>query len=280
MAEPLALDITGTWQDTVNRSVNTGVKLIAFLVILLIGWFIARLLGRLVDRLLDRIKFNAAADRSGLHRWTGKYTASGLVGKLVYYAVLLFTLELAFNVFGPNPVSDLLSGIVRWLPKLFVAVVIVVVAAAIAKAVFDVIDSALNRLSYGKYVARAAQVLIIALGLIAALNQIGVATTVTMPVLITVLATVGGIAIVGLGGGLIMPMRERWERVLGHAEREGNRVASTYRQNANTPDAGGTFAQPAYSGRTGQAAQDVQRTSVQETADEAAQHGVRPPSPS
>jgi hypothetical protein len=258
MAKPLALNISSTWQNTLDRSVNIGVKLVAFLVILLIGWFIARLLGKLVDRLLDRIKFNAAADRSGLSRWTGRYTAGGLVGKLIYYGILLFTLELAFNVFGANPVSELLSGVVRWLPKLFVACVIIVVAAAVAKAVYDVVGSALGQLSYGPALARTVQVLIVALGAIAALNQIGVATTVTMPVLITALATVGGILVVGLGGGLIAPMRERWERMLGHAEREGTKVAGSLRQPGHQ-DPGSAFGQPAYQARTGQAAQDVHR---------------------
>jgi hypothetical protein len=55
---------------------------------------------------------------------------------------------------------------------------------------------------------------------------------VTMPVLITVLATVGGIAVVGLGGGLIVPMRQRWERWLVSAEREGMRARQ---QSGGTP---------------------------------------------
>ena len=42
---------------------------------------------------------------------------------------------------------------------------------------------------------------IVGLGVIAALNQIGVATTVTTPVLIAVLATGGGVIVVGVGGG-------------------------------------------------------------------------------
>ena len=52
-------------------------------------------------------------------------------------------------------------------------------------------------------------------GIIAALNQLGIANSVTLPVLITVLATIGGILVVGVGGGLIRPMQERWQRWLG-----------------------------------------------------------------
>jgi hypothetical protein len=68
--------------------------------------------------------------------------------------------------------------------------------------------------------ANIASIFIIALGVIAALSQIGVAVAVTLPVLITVLATVGGILVVGVGGGLIRPMQQRWERWLARAEEE------------------------------------------------------------
>ena len=50
------------------------------------------------------------------------------------------------------------------------------------------------------------------------------ATTVTTPVLIAILATVAGVIIVGVGGGLIRPMQQRWEGYLTTAEREAPRL--------------------------------------------------------
>jgi hypothetical protein len=84
----------------------------------------------------------------------------------------------------------------------------------------DMVAAALGGLSYGNVVATIASVFIWALGIIAALNQIGIATTVTTPVLIAVLATVGGVLVVGMGGGLIKPMQQRWDRWLSRAESE------------------------------------------------------------
>jgi hypothetical protein len=147
------------------------------------------------------------------------------MARLVYYAVLLFTLQLAFGVWGPNPVSDLIKGIVAWLPKAFVAIVIVVVAAAIANAVRDVVANVLSALSYGRLLANVASWFIIGIGVIAALNQIGVATTVTTPVLIAVLATVAGILIVGVGGGLVRPMQQRWDDWLDRVSAESSAIA-------------------------------------------------------
>jgi hypothetical protein len=39
-------------------------------------------------------------------------------------------------------------------------------------------------------------------------------------VLITVLATIGGVVIVGMGGGLIRPMQQRWETWINRFENE------------------------------------------------------------
>jgi hypothetical protein len=211
-------------------------KAVGFIAILLIGFVIARLLRKGVKRLLERFGFDRAVRRGGMTRFLagGRWEASDIVAMLAYYTVLLFTLQLAFGIWGPNAVSDLIAAVVAWLPKAIVAIIIVVVAAALASAVKEVIASMLSSLSYGKVLANLAAVFIVGLGVIAALNQIGIATSVTTPVLITVLATIGGILVVGVGGGMIRPMQERWERWLSKAEDESGVVREKVQAYAET----------------------------------------------
>ena len=203
-------------------------KAVAFLAILVAGWLIAKAVLKIVEKVLERVGFDRAVERGGIRRALSRsrYDASDIVAKLVYYGLLLFTLQLAFGIWGPNPISDLLGAVIAWLPRAFVAIVIVVVAAAIANAVKDIISGALGGLSYGRVLATIASVFILGLGVIAALNQIGVATAVTTPVLIAVLATIGGILVVGVGGGLIRPMQNRWEAWLTRAEQESQQIAA------------------------------------------------------
>jgi hypothetical protein len=172
------------------------------------------------------VGFNRAVERGGVQRALegSRYDASTIVGKIVYFGLLLVVLQFAFGVFGPNPISALLTGVIAFLPRLFVALVIVVVGAAIAAAVRDIVSNALSGFSYGRTLGTVAGVFILGLGIIAALNQVGIALTVTLPVLIAVLATVGGILVVGVGGGLIRPMQDRWETYLTTAEREGRNI--------------------------------------------------------
>ena len=196
-------------------------KALVFIVILAVGYLVARLLRAAVGRLLRRAGFDRAVERGAVGRMlSGKITASDLCAKLVFYGILLFALQLAFGIWGPNPVGDLLTALIAWLPRAFVAIVIVVVAAAVAGAVHDLIASALGGLGYAKVLARAVAIVIVTLGVIAALDQVEIATAVTRPLLIAVLATVAGVVIVGVGGGLIRPMQSRWEGWLDKAETE------------------------------------------------------------
>lgn len=217
-------------EDALDNGLSTVAtfvpRLLLFLVILVIGWIIAKLLAKAVNAILERVGFDRLIERGGVARAMekSKYDASDILAKIVYYAVLLFTLQLAFSAFGPNPISELLTAIIAFLPKAFVAIVIVVIAAAIAAGAKSLIEGTLGGLSYGRLLANIAAVFILGLGIIAALNQVGIATTVTMPVLIAVLATIAGILIVGVGGGLIRPMQSRWEQYLTKAEAEAPRI--------------------------------------------------------
>ncbi|HEV2087420.1 MAG TPA: hypothetical protein VGR21_03805 [Cryptosporangiaceae bacterium] len=227
MQGPLAVDVRSPVDNALSSVGAFLPKFLAFVVILAIGWLVAWLLQRGVRALLTKLRFERVVERGGLAKAFsgGSWTATTFVAKLVYYAVLLVALTMAFGVFGPNPISNLLSAVVSFLPKAFVAIVIVVVAGLIGRAVRDLVGGALGGLSYGKLLGNLAGGFIVALGVIAALNQVGVATAVTGPVLIAVLATVAGILIVGVGGGLVKPMQGRWERMLDVAEQESRNIA-------------------------------------------------------
>lgn len=235
MATSLAIDIEGSVTETLNMVMSFLPKLLMFLVILFIGWIIAKAVSKGLGILLDKVGFTKLLDKAGADDVLANANIQpiGLITKLVYYFILLIALQLALGAFGPsNPVSQIVNDIVAWLPRAIVAIVIIVIAAAVANAVKDILSGVLGGLSYGGTLAKIVAGFIVALGVIAALNQVGIAMSVTLPVLITVLATIGGIAVVGVGGGLIGPMRTRWEGWLNNLE------ADTRQAKANRPAAG------------------------------------------
>jgi hypothetical protein len=193
-----------------------------FLLILIVGLIVAKVIEKALSKLLTKVGFDRAVERGGVKKAlaNSRLDASDIIAKVLYYTLVLFVLQFAFGVFGPNPVSDLLEGIIGFLPKIIVAIIIVVIASAIAAAVKGLIKNTLGGLPYGKVLANIAAIFILFLGITAALNQVEIATTVTTPVLITVLAIIAGVVIVGAGGGLVKPMQARWESWLNRAEAE------------------------------------------------------------
>lgn len=213
--------------DAWTSVANFVPKLLAFLVVFIIGWLIAKAVSKAVGLLLDKIGFARLIERAGIDKFlqSANVTPASLLTKLIYYFILLIALQLALTAFGPaNPVSEIVNKIVLFLPKAIVALVIIIIVAAIASAVKKLLEEALGGLSYGDLLAKIVAGFIIALGVIAALGQVGIGTAVTTPVLVTVLATIGGVVIVGVGGGLINPMRERWESWLTQLSEDTKRV--------------------------------------------------------
>lgn len=219
--------MTGMLDDAL-RSVGQFIpKLLAFVAILGIGFLLSHLLRRLAYRGLRRMGLDRAVERTAVAQGLARANldTSDVVAHLGYYAGLLFTAQLAFRVWGPNPIGDTIGDVVGWLPNAAVAIAIVVVTAMLAKRSRDRIAVALAGLSYGRPLARIASWAVLGLGAIAALDQVGVAATVTGPVLYAALGTLGGIAVVGLGGGLIRPMQRRWERWLDRADQESQAIS-------------------------------------------------------
>jgi hypothetical protein len=209
-------------------------KLLGFIVILLIGLFLAKLVAMAVEKALDAVRFPRLVSRLGVGGVTGPgWNASEVVGKIVYYIGVLFTLLLAFDVWGENnPVSDLLRRLIAFIPNIVVAVILVALAVGIAKALRDVVRGSLANLSYGNVVSGFVYWFIVVIGVIAALNQVGIAVVITNLLLIFLLATVGGILVVGVGGALIAPLRERLAPVVTAGAEEFGTVSEAVRVGA------------------------------------------------
>lgn len=201
-------------------------KLVGFLLILIIGYFVAKAVAKVLDKVLERVGFDRAVERGGVGKALAKsqYDASGILGKIVFYALFLFVLQLAFGVFGPNPISTLIASVIAYLPKLFVAIVIVVIGAAIAAAVKEIVEASLGGLSYGRTLAFVASAAILVITAFAALNQLEIAPEIVNGLFYAILVIVAGSAVVAIGGGGISTMQEYWQRAAQRTEQESSNV--------------------------------------------------------
>jgi ABC-type multidrug transport system fused ATPase/permease subunit len=223
---PLAVDFQGGIENAWSNVVTFVPKLIAALLILLVGYFVAKLISRILDRILERVGFDRVVERGGVRQVLArsKYDPSDILAKLVFWTIMLLVLQLAFGVFGANPVSDLLRGLIAYLPNVFVAILILVIAAAIARAVTDLLSNLLGTVQGGQVLAKGAGIAILVFATFAALDQLQIAPRIVTGLWYALLAAV-------VGGG-IRPMQRYWERAAGKAEERGPQLRQQVQQSA------------------------------------------------
>jgi hypothetical protein len=215
-----AIDFQQGLDDAWSRVATFVPKLLGFLVILIIGYFVAKALAKVVNALLERVGFDGLVERGSLKAAfeRSKFDPSDVVAVIVYWAIFLIALQLAFGVFGPNPVSYLIRGIIAYLPNVIVAVIILVIVGALAKVVTDLLSAMLGSVQAGDWIARGAGFAILMLGIFAALNQLKIAPAIVNGLFYAILAVIVGSAIVAVGGGGIRTMQRYWERTSSKLE--------------------------------------------------------------
>lgn len=242
------VDLEAGLEEAWENVVTFAPKLLGFFLILLIGFFIAKLLSKLTNSLLERVGFDGWVQRGALQAAfdRAKTDASDLVALIVFWAVFLITLQLAFGIWGPNPITDLIEGIIAYLPNVIAAVIILVIAAAIARVVTDVLTPALGAVRGGEWIARVAGIAILVVGIFAALDQLEIAPAIVNGLFYALLVVVAGSLVVSFGvGGIPIARRylERWggraDQAVGEIRASGAMETARARAEQVSDDVGG-----------------------------------------
>ncbi len=199
-------DITNAVTDAVSQSLRAAADLLPHLlwaiVIFIIGVVIAIILRNLLVRLLNVIGFEKALSSTGIPEALKKadttLTVTKLLGELVRWLVILVFLGPAVQQLGLDQVNDSIQSLIKYIPNVVVAVIIVAVGSVIAKLARDFVTATAS--SVGTHAARSAGEIarwsITIFAFLAALAQLQVAQD-----LIKILVT-GFVAMLALAGGL------------------------------------------------------------------------------
>lgn len=219
--------------DAWSRIAQTGPRILVFVLVLAAGTMIVWALLRAADRALEHTGFDRLLARSGAARLLHSDEATLRTGllRLAAAACLLAVLRAALGVFGPSPADRMAGTALDVLAKVLLAFAIVLVGLALAAAARQFLTDSLTGLRHGRTVGRVvAGIAVLAFGK-AALDELGIGTSVTTPLLYAVLASCTGVVVVGVGGGLIRPMQSRWEEILDHAEDTAQEARVAWRTN-------------------------------------------------
>jgi hypothetical protein len=181
-------------------------RLLAALGILMAGFAIAKMLERGTDAALHRIGFDKWMREGGmteaLDRLPGRLDPSSMVGKLVFWTVMLLVIVLSADALGIATVNTLFREIFLYIPSVIAAVIVLVIGIVIGQFMKDLVLASAGGLPGGITLARAAKASVILLAVFMALDQLEIAEDI---VLVTFIAVVGAASIAagiafGLGG--------------------------------------------------------------------------------
>lgn len=171
------------------------------------GWLIAKALRFSVVKALRALNFHVLTERAGIDGFlqqggTDKDTTD-LFGWLAYAAVILASLILASNSLGLTQVTELLGHVVLFLPRLLVALLVVIFGSYFARFIGGAVRGYCKRVGIGdgELLARLAQYGIMTFVVLLAIDHIDIGGGLIQQTFLILLAGIVFAAALALGLG-------------------------------------------------------------------------------
>ena len=182
-------------------------RLFGALVVVLLGFVVAKLLDTLLSKLLAKLGLDRLMGGTGLTKILARVgiqvPVSTLIGKIVYWFVLLIFLVSAAESLGLDRVSATLDMLALYLPKVLGAALVLLAGVLLAQLVSSLVRGAAEGvgLDYAHGLGRVAQGLVIIISISVAIGQLEVKTDLLNNVIAIVLISVGLAVALALGLG-------------------------------------------------------------------------------
>ena len=178
----LAEVVRNTFQNLINQFVEFVPRIFGSMLILLIGIGIARLTAFIIQRVLDRVGFDKIGNRlneiSIIKQLKTEIKLSEIIAKVLYYYILLMFITAATETLGVAAITEMVSSLVNFIPKLIVAAIMlqvgVLLADALRGAVFSLCQS--FNIASGRLLSMIVFVFFLIITIISALGQAGINT--------------------------------------------------------------------------------------------------------
>lgn len=195
-------------------------RVLLAIVILVVGWLVAKAVRFALVKMLRALNFDVITSKAGidafLRQGGGDIDTVRVLGALAYWLVVLASIMIAFNSLDLAYVTDLVGRIVLFVPRVMVAVVILVFGAYFARFIAAALTVYLNNLGADEagLLGRLALYAIMAFVILIALDQLGLGDILRQTFLIVVGAVALGLALAfGIGGQRrAAELIERWTK--------------------------------------------------------------------
>ena len=177
-------------------------KLVAAIVIFVVGLIVAIAIGKLIRLIVKNLQIDTLLEKIGVTAFFQKgeiqFSFSALMGWLVKWFLIVVFLIAAAESLGLSQITEFLNAVVAYFPNVIVAVVILTIGIVLGDFIQDWFKKFLeaNKIATAHFLAGIAKWVIVIFSVLAALNQLKIATS-----LINTLFT-GFVAMVTIAGGL------------------------------------------------------------------------------
>ena len=201
--QSLVAAMTALWTKIANFIPN----LFGALVVVLLGFVVAKLLDALLSKLLAKLGLDRLMGGTGLTKILARVgiqvPISTLIGKIVYWFVLLVFLVSAAQSLGLDRVSSALDLLTVYLPKVFGALLVLLAGVLLAQVLNGLVRGAAESVGfdYAGGLGRVTQGLVIIISISVAISQLEVKTDLLNHVIVIVLITVGLAIALAMGLG-------------------------------------------------------------------------------
>jgi len=207
MIQDIGEALVQSWRNFASAFVLFVPRLVAATIIFAGGFLIAALARRIVRRVLGWAHFDRLSLRTGasdMLRIAEMPTAEVLVAKIVFWLVWIGFIVSAVDTLQFTPFQGLVGEFYRFVPRFVLALLVLALGFLVGNFLWraTLLASVNAGLPGARLLSGALRVLVIAIGAVMALEQLGLATTVALTAFaITFGALMLGLAIAfGLGG--------------------------------------------------------------------------------
>ena len=183
-------------------------RLIVAIIVAIAGWLLAKVVRFAISRGLRAMNFHVLTERAGMDAFLRdggvRADTTDVIALLFYWLVILAALVIGFNSLGLAYITDLLTRVVLFVPKVLVAVLILAFGAYFARFIENAITAYCRNvhLQDAELLGRLARYAIITFVVLIALDQVNVGGDIVRQTFLIVLAgVVFALALAfGLGG--------------------------------------------------------------------------------
>lgn len=179
-------------------------RIIAALLVLIIGAALAKAVKKIIIRLLEALRLSSLLKDTPIEHFLANaelgHKLEEIVGSVFYWLGMLIVLHTTVTILGLDPLSELLSKVLNYLPNVISAVLVLFFGTLLAGVVESLVKGSIKSIDgrSSRFIGKVASYIVITVTVLAAISELGIARE-----FITILF-VGFVAMISLGVGLAL----------------------------------------------------------------------------